>query len=116
MLSAKLSETGENKKGKSLFSLRPFLFSNDCFRFINTAYSTIVVRAEGLEPTRLAAPDPKSGTSANFATPALFSYKERFKRPAKVRPYFTYFKKCSKKNIPFTGVNGMLTLKTNYEN
>ena len=24
----------------------------------------------GLEPTRLAAPDPKSGTSTNFATPA----------------------------------------------
>ena len=31
---------------------------------------------EGLEPTRLAAPDPKSGTSTNFATSAelfLFS-------------------------------------------
>ena len=25
---------------------------------------------EGLEPTRLAAPDPKSGTSTNFATSA----------------------------------------------
>lgn len=29
------------------------------------------VRAEGLEPPCLAAPDPKSGTSTNFATPAL---------------------------------------------
>lgn len=29
------------------------------------------VRAEGLEPTHLAAPDPKSGTSTNFATPAV---------------------------------------------
>ncbi len=29
------------------------------------------VRAEGLEPTCLAAPDPKSGASANFATPAF---------------------------------------------
>jgi hypothetical protein len=28
------------------------------------------VRAEGLEPPCLAAPDPKSGASANFATPA----------------------------------------------
>jgi hypothetical protein len=28
------------------------------------------VRMEGLEPTRLAAPDPKSGTSTNFATSA----------------------------------------------
>ena len=26
----------------------------------------------GLEPARLAAPDPKSGASANFATPAYF--------------------------------------------
>ena len=28
------------------------------------------MRVIGLEPTRLAAPDPKSGTSTNFATPA----------------------------------------------
>ena len=30
-----------------------------------------MVRVEGLEPPCLAAPDPKSGTSTNFATPAL---------------------------------------------
>jgi hypothetical protein len=30
-----------------------------------------LVRVEGLEPTCLAASDPKSDTSANFATPAL---------------------------------------------
>ncbi len=29
-----------------------------------------VVRAKGLEPPRRKAPDPKSGTSTNFATPA----------------------------------------------
>ena len=29
-----------------------------------------VVRVEGLEPPRLAAPEPKSGASTNFATPA----------------------------------------------
>jgi hypothetical protein len=29
-----------------------------------------LVRVEGLEPPRLAAPEPKSGASANFATPA----------------------------------------------
>lgn len=29
-----------------------------------------VVRERGLEPPRLAAPDPKSGASANFAIPA----------------------------------------------
>jgi hypothetical protein len=30
-----------------------------------------LVRMEGLEPPRLAAPEPKSGASANFATSAL---------------------------------------------
>jgi hypothetical protein len=29
-----------------------------------------LVRAEGLEPPCLAAPDPKSGMSTNFTTPA----------------------------------------------
>ena len=31
----------------------------------------ILVRVEGLEPPRLAAPEPKSGASTNFATPAV---------------------------------------------
>ena len=30
-----------------------------------------LVRVEGLEPPRLAAPEPKSGASTNFATPAF---------------------------------------------
>jgi hypothetical protein len=30
-----------------------------------------IVRVEGLEPTHLAAPDPKSGVSTNFTTPAF---------------------------------------------
>ena len=30
-----------------------------------------MVRTEGLEPTHLSAPDPKSGASANFATSAV---------------------------------------------
>ena len=29
------------------------------------------MRVEGLEPPRLAAPEPKSGASTNFATPAV---------------------------------------------
>ncbi len=39
------------------------------------------VRAEGLEPPCLAAPDPKSGMSANFTTPASKSsfFKKRCK-------------------------------------
>ena len=35
-----------------------------------TFVRAFVVRVIGLEPTRLAAPDPKSGTSTNFAIPA----------------------------------------------
>ena len=30
-----------------------------------------MVRVKGLEPPRLAAPEPKSGASTNFATPAI---------------------------------------------
>ena len=30
----------------------------------------LFVRAKGIEPIRLAAPDPKSGLSTNFNTPA----------------------------------------------
>ncbi len=41
--------------------------------------SAYMVRVEGLEPPRLAAPEPKSGASTNFATPA----KDR-KRPVAV--------------------------------
>jgi hypothetical protein len=29
------------------------------------------VRMEGLEPAHLSAPDPKSGVSTNFTTPAI---------------------------------------------
>ena len=32
----------------------------------------LFVRAKGIEPIRLAAPDPKSGLSTNFNTPAYF--------------------------------------------
>jgi hypothetical protein len=42
--------------------------------FINCRISTLQypkkVRVEGLEPPCLTAPDPKSGTSTNFAIPA----------------------------------------------
>ena len=37
-----------------------------------------IVRAEGLEPPCLAALDPKSSASANFATPAKGSAKVNF--------------------------------------
>ena len=38
-------------------------------RFLSTSERQMV-RVEGLEPPRLAAPEPKSGASTNFATPA----------------------------------------------
>lgn len=37
-----------------------------------------VLRAEGLEPPRLTAPEPKSGASANFATPAMWLFQQDF--------------------------------------
>ena len=40
-----------------------------------------MVRVEGLEPPRLAAPEPKSGVSANFTTPAWMVGGEGFEPP-----------------------------------
>ena len=37
---------------------------------ISVSYREELVRVEGLEPPRLAAPEPKSGASTIFATPA----------------------------------------------
>src|SRR5580700_8050473 len=42
-------------------------------RHRNPAPTTVLVRAEGLEPPRLAPPEPKSGVSANSTTPAAFA-------------------------------------------
>jgi hypothetical protein len=40
------------------------------YRAIALLSGYVLVRVEGLEPPRLAAPEPKSGASANFAIPA----------------------------------------------
>ncbi len=42
------------------------------------ASAKTLVRVKGVEPPRLAAPDPKSGASANSATPAyeMISFRE----------------------------------------
>lgn len=37
-----------------------------------------MVREEGLEPTHLSAPEPKSGASTNFAIPATLVATARF--------------------------------------
>ncbi len=47
----------------------PFGFNKKA-RNHSRSFFHYVVRVEGLEPTSLAAPDPKSGVSANFTTPA----------------------------------------------
>ena len=39
--------------------------------FLVLLFDISLVRVEGLEPPCLTAPDPKSGTSTNFATPAI---------------------------------------------
>ena len=44
------------------------------------------VRMEGLEPPRLSAPDPKSGTATNYATCAHFSTNRLF--PAEIGVLF----------------------------
>lgn len=48
------------------------------------------VRAEGVEPTRVASPDPKSGASASFATPA--------KKERESKQIF-YFKRQQKQSV-----------------
>ena len=46
----------------------PTMFSINIL-IVNVLFEQMV-RVEGLEPPRLAAPEPKSGASTNFATPA----------------------------------------------
>lgn len=41
-----------------------------------------MVREEGLEPTHLSAPEPKSGASTNFAIPATLVATARFELAA----------------------------------
>ena len=48
-------------------------YFNNWFAYILIMKIRANVRVEGLEPPCLAAPDPKSGTSTNFATPAFQS-------------------------------------------
>ena len=45
------------------------------------------MRVEGLEPPRLAAPDPKSGAAANYATPACDLKKEQSESGDPNTPY-----------------------------
>ena len=53
------------------------------------------MRVEGLEPPRLAAPEPKSGASTNFATPAHTAPWAGMKRSIT-----KLFSKCERENSP----------------
>jgi hypothetical protein len=76
----------------------------------------VIVRIIGVEPTCLAAPDPKSGASANFAISAGNAPAKGCKRDAKVRVLFKktghlqnkYWPKMNK--IPTRGANGFLRM------
>ena len=52
------------------------------------------VRVIGLEPTRLSAPDPKSGAAANYATPATVAF---LLSGAKIRSFPDFTSKRVKK-------------------
>ncbi len=43
-----------------------------CQSFFTGNEGSMVVRVEGLEPPWIAPPDPKSGMSTNFTTPAFY--------------------------------------------
>ena len=53
----------------------------------------IMVRVIGLEPTRPKAPEPKSGASTNFATPAYKIRNSKNNEYLNKRNYFHYFLK-----------------------
>ena len=46
--------------------------------FTNNTEGSFFVRMEGLEPPRLAAPDPKSGAATNYATSAIPKKERKF--------------------------------------
>jgi len=73
------------KSGTKIRSLNLTLYSSTVPYFSFGNQSPKKVRAEGLEPPCLSAPDPKSGTSTNFATPAgLLLYQKRIVKSLQV--------------------------------
>jgi hypothetical protein len=70
-----------NKKGigQSYTNSIRFVFKKSGLSSCGRKPLLLLVRVEGLEPAHLSAPDPKSGVSTNFTTPAvpIFSNWER---------------------------------------
>ncbi|CEN41881.1 hypothetical protein CCYN74_80073 [Capnocytophaga cynodegmi] len=70
--------------------------------FIFNIIKRLFVRVKGLEPPRREAPDPKSGVSTNFTTPAsderfevanihIFCNKKYFSRKKIIKIFYFYF-------------------------
>ena len=57
---------------------------------IYISLTTPLVRAKGIEPIRLSAPDPKSGLSTNFNTPATVFCPLLAKRIANVQQFIGF--------------------------
>ena len=69
----------------------------DTSSFLSFVFYKETVRVIGLEPTRLTAPDPKSGAAANYATPA----RDFPLSGAKIRSFLGYTSKSVKKVAHF---------------
>ena len=69
----------------------------ECVPFLSFVFYKKTVRVIGLEPTRLTAPDPKSGAATNYATPA----RDFPLSGAKIRSFLGYTSKSVKKVAHF---------------
>ena len=62
----------------AIFLEKPVPFLGIPSRWLEQAWNSFqrecMVRMKGLEPLRLSAPDPKSGTATNYATSAFLDY------------------------------------------
>jgi hypothetical protein len=61
---------GLNEWRRSRERFRNTIYFSNTINKKNRSFNRFIVRAEGLEPPCLAALDPKSSASTNFATPA----------------------------------------------
>ena len=62
----------------------------------------------GLEPTRLTAPDPKSGAAANYATSACMLYKEWCKGKKFFLPEQVLSKQSASRTVSFPSTDAQM--------
>lgn len=63
--------------------------ANSAIRQLALFLRILLVRVEGLEPTHLAALDPKSSVSTNFTTPALFNAMQIYEGIVHIRKFLS---------------------------